>query len=130
MYKPGLKSLTLLVILLTLLAACTPTPAPENGETGTLHFDPEQLPDAQIDHPYSVTIVISGGSTPVGDIYLESGNLPTDFTLEKIQSEDKAVISGTATVAGTFEFTIGAWCFGTNQAGDQGSKVYTIVVSK
>ena len=127
--KPGLKFLTLLMFLLALLAACIPTPVPDNGETGNLHFEPVQLPNAQISQEYAVTITITGGSTPVGDVFLEEGNLPAGLTLVQVTREDKAILSGTPTQAGTFQFTIGAWCLGTQFAGDQGSKKYTIVVS-
>jgi hypothetical protein len=129
MNKTRLIFLALLMFLLALLAACIPTPTPDFGEQGTLQFDPKEFPGGKINQGYAVTITITGGSTPVGDIFLEEGNLPDGLILVKVKNEDKAILSGTPTKAGIFQFTIGAWCFGTQRAGDQGSKDYVVTVN-
>lgn len=78
--------------------------------------------------PYQVTIIISDNDTPVDEIAIQSGTLPPGLTLNVLRNRDSAEISGTPEGAGTFEFVIAAWCFGTNVWGDRGEQPYTLVV--
>lgn len=93
-----------------------------------LIFTPTELPAAALEQPYRATIVVSENNTPVGDMYIESGTLPAGLTFTFLESTDSAEISGTPTETGVFEFTVGAWCYGTNVSGDQGQQHYTLVV--
>jgi hypothetical protein len=106
----------------------TPIPWPTRPPGHRLTFSPTELPEAEVGQSYQVTIVISDNHTPVGDVFLESGTLPPGLTLTFLESTDTAEISGTPEEAGTFEFVIGAWCFGTNVSGDTGEHAYTLVV--
>ncbi len=94
-----------------------------------LVFNPDKLPDAQVGVPYEATISISQNRTPVGDISVSEGTLPSGLELVYVRAEDTAKITGTPTQAGTFTFTISVWCFGTSVNGQTGEKQYTIVVA-
>ena len=93
-----------------------------------LVFSPAELIEAQVGESYSVTISISGNVTPVGDMYLESGALPAGLQLTFDETSRTAEISGTPTESGTYKFTVGAWCFGTNVSGQNGQRAYELVV--
>ena len=97
-------------------------------QRGPLKFNPDNLPEAQAGVPYDVKISITQNVTPAGQFSISEGVLPKGMTLEKLQSEDKARISGTPEEAGTYEFTIFLWCYGTNVNRQSGDMKYTIVV--
>lgn len=104
-----------------LLASC--------GDTGPeLTFSPTELPAAEKGQPYRATLTVSDNDTPVGDLFVQSGALPPGLELTFHEGTDSAEISGTPTEAGTFEFVVEAWCFGTNVSGDTGAQAYTLVV--
>ena len=98
------------------------------GGRPALVFSPADLPPAQAGQAYSATISISHNETPVGDMYVDSGALPAGLALVFDETSRTAQISGTPSQAGTFKFTVGAWCFGTNVSGQTGQHEYELVV--
>jgi hypothetical protein len=114
--------LTTFILLLTgaMLSSCTSRPK--------LAFTPTELPPAQQGKPYRVQITISGQQTPVGQIFIEQGELPAGLALHHQETHDTAEIKGTPKVKGTFKVTIGAWCFGTNVSGQTGQHTYMLTV--
>lgn len=108
------------------------TPDPANSEPadpGALVFKPEQLPDAQVGKEYRVRVTVENTRTPVGAFSLQDGQLPPGLSLEKEKGETSAaVISGTSSQAGTYQFVVYVWCYGTQRSGQTGQKEYTIVV--
>jgi hypothetical protein len=95
-----------------------------------LSFSPDRLPSATAGQAYEAIITVSGNETPVGDIYVSNGALPAGITLDFSQgSADNATLSGTPTAAGTYVFTVSAWCLGTNVSGQMGETNYTLVVN-
>jgi hypothetical protein len=105
------------------LGACSPARA-------ALAFSPSALPNAAAGSPYLQTITISNNETPVGDISVSSGTLPPGVTLTFVRgSSVSADLTGTPTTAGTYVFTISAWCLGTNVSGQTGDQSYALVVS-
>jgi hypothetical protein len=106
---------------LTAVLGCTPQPA--------LRFSPATLPEAQLGSPYAVTVTVSEAATPVGGVSVEDGTLPAGLGLDLSPEHDNTFqIHGTPTVAGTFEFTIYVWCYGTNVSGQTGTQEYTLAV--
>jgi hypothetical protein len=113
---------TALVIAVTVVACGSGRPA--------LVFEPAQMPGGTVGLPYAGTVTVTQNETPVGDIYVANGSLPPGLTLqfERGGTNSTAQITGTPTTAGSFEFTLGAWCLGTNVSGQAGEKSYTIEV--
>jgi hypothetical protein len=93
-----------------------------------LTFYPAQLPEAVNGQNYQVSITVTGNKTPVGQIGVDSGTLPAGLNLSYERGQNSAVISGTSQSVSTYNFTIGAWCMGTNKGGQTGHKDYTLVV--
>jgi hypothetical protein len=93
-----------------------------------LQFSPDSLPDAQVGQAYSVAITISGNETPVGQMSIAEGDLPAGLALQHEGGKSTATISGTPKEAGEFEFTLAAWCLGTNVSGQTGQRDYRLVV--
>ncbi len=118
-----LSALLLGSLLLSTLACMLFTPP-----RGPLKFDPAVLPDAQVGVPYEAKVSISDYATPAGDFSISEGTLPGGLTLEKIEGESAARISGTPQEAGSFTFRIFVWCYGTNVSGQVGEKEYTLTV--
>ena len=83
---------------------------------------PATLPTPVLGVPYNQTITASGG-TPPYTFTVSSGALPPGLNLNPT-SGTTAVISGTPTTAGTFNFTITA----TDANGCPGSRAYTLVI--
>jgi large repetitive protein len=81
---------------------------------------PATLPPAFLGVPYNQTITASGG-TPPYTFTVSSGALPPGLNLNPT-SATTAVISGTPTTAGTFNFTITA----TDANGCPGSRAYLL----
>ena len=110
--------------LAVLLIACTPARPP-------LVFSPTELPGAQTGQPYSVTISVSQNQTPVGDMYVSAGSPPPGLRLAFAGrgQATSADLSGTPTAAGTYTFTVSAWCLGTNVSGQSGEQAYTLIVN-
>jgi hypothetical protein len=96
-----------------------------------LHFTPALLPIATVGQAYQGTLAISGNQTPIAEVGVPPGSLPPGLsvgvarplTLNEIQ------VSGTPTVAGTFQFTLRVACFGTNHPGQAGEQAYSILVA-
>jgi hypothetical protein len=93
-----------------------------------LVFSPDTLPAAQVGQAYAVAISVSGNDTPVASMQVEGGVLPAGVVLAHQSAMSEGQLAGTPTEAGTFAFTIRAACFGTNHPGQEGSKVYVLVV--
>ena len=136
------KSLFIFIaILLTLsasiacslfLPAAKPTEESEPyfGPTGgPLKFLPDALPEAQVGTTYDEEIRISLNNTPVGDFFISDGVLPEGLEFTFLEGEDAATVNGTPTEAGTFTFTVSAWCFGTQVSGQTGEKTYSLTVN-
>ena len=125
--------------MLIVVTACSlflpksrPTEFPEEpdfGPTGgPLKFTPDTLPEAQVGGSYEAEIQITLNNTPVGDFFISEGSLPEGLEFTFLEGEDAASITGTPTEEGTFTFTVGAWCFGTQVSGQTGEKSYTLTV--
>ena len=97
---------------------------------GPLVFQPDSLPPAQLGQEYSAEISISQNETPAGEFYLSAGELPSGMTLEQIEGEDAAVLSGIPEQPGIYSFTVSVWCYGTNVSGQSGEKKYELVVEE
>ncbi len=121
--RPLLFALTAVSMLLSTLACMLFTPP-----RGLLKFDPAVLPEAQVGVPYEAKVSISDNATPAGEFSISEGTLPGGLTMEKIEGEDAARISGTPQEAGAFTFRIFVWCYGTNVSGQVGEKEYTLTV--
>lgn len=95
-----------------------------------LTFSPETLPEARLRQPYEVRITVSGGKTPVGGASVVSGALPAGLSIDQsgLETSHAFRIAGTPAAEGDFAFTLAAWCYGTSESGQQGKKVYSIVV--
>ena len=100
------------------------------AEANALVFSPDELPDARTSDHYEATIWIGNNRTPPGGYALAEGALPPGLSLEYVQEDYSARISGTPTQAGTYAFTLSVWCFGTMESGQTGEKQYSIVVSE
>ncbi len=111
--------ITSLVSIVLFASACGSNP---------LTFSPAQLPEAAAGQSYQVSITITGNKTPVGQIGVDSGTLPAGLNITYERGQSSALISGKPQSAGRFNFTIGAWCMGTNKAGQAGHIDYTLVV--
>jgi hypothetical protein len=137
----SLKILVLLTIFLLFGMSCqlvsgladdsplSPTSEFIFQESGALVFDPEQLPEAQVEKEYEATISVSESDTPVGEFILQDGELPPGLEIIKVEDEEnRAVIKGIPTQAGVYKFTLYVWCYGTQKSGQTAEKEYTIVV--
>ena len=103
---------------------CSLTPRPD------LQFLPERMPDAKVGSLYKVEIVITGNVTPVGNYSISAGVLPPGLELIMDEQLHTARISGTPAQAGSYQFTVSVWCYGTNVSGQTGEKQYTLVVGE
>jgi hypothetical protein len=111
-----------LVVGLLVPTACTESARP-------LRFIPASLPAATAGAVYTAEIVVEDNVTPVGGASAAPGTLPDGLSLELLPGQTDTIrIAGTPTRAGTFEFTITVWCFGTNVSGQTGEQRYTITV--
>jgi hypothetical protein len=97
---------------------------------GSLVFSPKSLPAARLGQPYETKISISNNDTPVGSFSVVSGELPPGLSLQHLEPEDLAMLSGIPTQTGSYTFTISIWCYGTNVSGQTGAKEYTIIVEE
>ncbi len=111
--------ITSLVLIVFFASACGGSP---------LSFSPAQLPEAAVGQNYRVMITITGNKTPVGKIGMDSGTLPAGLNITYERGQSSAVISGTPQSSGKYNFTVGAWCMGTNRAGQAGHIDYTLIV--
>jgi hypothetical protein len=108
----------------------TPVPLPTHGLRTPLLFSPLELPEAHVGQPYEVTITVSGNETPLGSISVNDAELPLGLTLRYEEDEYIAIIEGVPEKAGEFEFTVSAWCLGTNVNGQTGEKRYLLLVKQ
>jgi subtilisin-like proprotein convertase family protein len=83
-------------------------------------LSPSTLPNGNVGTPYNQTITASGGTAPY-IFSVTSGTLPDGLTLDS----NSGAITGTPTVANTFNFTITA----TDTGGCPGSQAYSITIS-
>ena len=112
----------LVVFLSTTFCSLTPRPV--------LQFMPDKLTDARLGQAYKVELVISANVTPVGDISVSDGALPPGVELVFDEQLRTAMVAGTPSQTGSYQFTVSAWCLGTNVSGQTGDKQYTLVVGK
>jgi hypothetical protein len=102
-------------------------------ERPALEFSPDALPDAQVDVPYTVDILVTQNKTPMFQATLAEGDtLPAGLAIELVLAENnKQVvrISGTPAEAGTFTFTVAVACYGTSVNGQMGQKQYALTVT-
>ena len=142
MMKTEKRKIHFLWILLPVLSlACsavarslpeTRTPEPEPSfepVTTRLLITPESLPEAQVGVSYEVKLQITQNVTPVGDMTIGDGALPAGLEFVFLDGEDAAQIIGVPTETGIFEFTISAWCYGTQVSGQTLEKKYTLTVN-
>jgi len=112
-----------LALLFMVVLACRCTGAP-------LAFSPPELPEAQVGQPYEATITVSGNHTPVFLISVDSEELPPGLTLHYEDNASTAEIKGVPEKAGEFEFTVRAYCYGTNVSGQTGERRYRLLVKQ
>ena len=114
----------LVIVLFALsLAAC-------NTGGAALRFTPDRLPGAAVGQGYQAIIAVTNNDTPVGDIYVSGGALPDGMTLEFTRgTATNATLTGTPTTAGTYVFTVSAWCLDTNVSGQSGDQNYSLAVN-
>lgn len=93
-----------------------------------LVIGPDRLSSALKGEAYEAEIVVSQAETPVIDFYILEGALPEGLSMERVEQENAAKITGIPMEAGTFTFTVSVQCYGTNVSGQSSSKDYTIVV--
>jgi Putative Ig domain len=98
------------------------------GGPASLAFSPDQLPSAPAGQPYSAIITVTQNATPVGQMSVGLAGLPPGLNFAFLGSQNAAEISGTPLRAGTYKFTVSAWCFGTNVSGQSGHHDYLLVV--
>lgn len=114
-------ALPVLALLLTALAC-------RAGGSPALAFSPDQLPVATAGQIYSVTITVSQNLTPVGQMTATPSGLPPGLSFTFLKGQNAALLSGTPLRAGTYKFTVSAWSFGTNIAGQAGHHDYQLEV--
>lgn len=124
MTKSRFHILTICLLALSLALACYIPIEPRPD----LMFAPASLPSAQVGVPYEATIIVQGHVTPVFLFGVAEGSLPDGLTWEYHEHDDFAKITGTPTRAGTFTFTVSAYCLGTNVSGQTGEMEYSIEV--
>lgn len=128
MRRLPLASLALIPVLAILACGGGLWLAVFGGSLIPLRFSPDQLPDAQTDEAYQVSLLVSRNNTPVGRIEIVAGWLPVGMTLSHTRSQNTAIISGTPVSAGRYCFTVRASCLGTQVDGRSGQQAYTLVV--
>ena len=128
--NPKIKNKLLITLLSTLLVLSTSISCvlffPSGGD---IKFDPDTLPNAQVNTRYEAEIHVTENRTPVGDFAISDGDLPAGLELQKVEGvEDTARITGVPVKSGTSTFKISVWCYGTNVSGQTGEMEYSIVV--
>ena len=113
-----------LVAALLALAACSVFEPPRPS----LVFSPAQLPAAAAGQAFDTSVTVTQNVTPVGSIFVAKGKLPAGLRLAHVRAVSSAAIEGTPTVPGTYAFTVGAWCLGTQITGQTGQHAYVLVV--
>ena len=93
-----------------------------------LTISPEDLTPGQIETSYDAEIVISGGATPVGGVYLESGDLPKGLKIEHTRGTSSARLTGIPSQAGKYSFSIGAYTHGTQCTGKSKTREYMLEI--
>ena len=117
------RRLAALACLLSALLACRGA-----GGPAALAFSPAQLPPATAGQPYQAIITVTQNTTPVSQMTVGLADLPPGMNFAFIRTQNAAEISGTPQRAGTYKFTISAYCFGTNVSGQTGHQDYQLVV--
>lgn len=99
------------------------------GKTA-LRFFPEALPDGAVGEEYRGEISVLGGTTPVGGMNIDRGELPPGLALRfnRDAKDEHGIIEGKPTKAGEYRFLVTAWCYGTNVSGQKGGHEYRIVI--
>lgn len=89
----------------------------QSGACAAITFDPNYLPDIEVNKPYTKNLSASGGTAPY-QISLSAGTLPTGLQLKGNS------LSGTPTVTGIYKFTLKA----TDANGCTGTRGFTVNV--
>jgi hypothetical protein len=131
-YSYGLLLMGLLGAILACQKTGSATPgAPDPVDMrSSLVFSPSELPAAHVGQPYQATITVSKNKTPVFSMGIDSGDLPSGLTLSYQEGESTATIEGTPEKMGEFEFTLHAYCYGTNVSGQAAEQHYTLSVKQ
>ena len=93
-------------------------------------IEPPSLPVAHLGLSYEAKLQVTQNVTPVGDISISEGALPSGLEFVFMNGEDSAVISGVPETTGTFTFRLSVWCYGTQVSGQMLDKEYQIVVEE
>jgi hypothetical protein len=93
-----------------------------------LEFVPQNLPQAQLAKPYQARIQVEKNVTPLNNAEIDQGSLPPGLFLMKDQDTSTVSVQGIPRARGTFTFTLGVDCLGTELPGQTGTEEYTIDV--
>ena len=117
--KINWRSLLVLVALIT-LPACG---------TQKLVFWPLELQTAYVGKRYSTVINVLNNNTPVSQIFLKQGQLPSGLRITNVSTRTNTVkISGIPERAGKYKFTIRALCLRRNMRVQSGQQSFEINV--
>jgi len=97
-----------------------------------LNISPDKLPKATVGKAYHVVLSVSKNQTPMGALYLYSGQLPAglEFVYQDDNSgEANATIEGIPTEVGYFPIVVKARSYGTQCSGQTGIHEYAISVA-
>jgi len=93
-----------------------------------LLFIPETLSPGKTGESYLVHISSARTASPVFVLEVMEGDLPPGLSITLDEDRGQAILSGTPTTAGDFEFTLRAVCRGTQSAGQDAMKHYKLSV--
>ena len=119
----AVRWLAVLACLVSAMLACR-----GGGGPAALVFSPDQLPPATAGQPYQAVITMTQNVTPVSQMTVSLADLPPGVNFAFIRAQNAAEISGTPERPGTYNFTVSAYCFGTNVSGQTGHHDYQLVV--
>jgi hypothetical protein len=83
------------------------------------------LPNGKVDVAYEAQLQYNEGSTPVAGLHI-IGELPLGIAFTDSTSFR---LGGIPAQAGTYDFEVEAYCYGTNTAGESDRTAYRIVVA-
>jgi hypothetical protein len=111
------------LMLSNVVIGCAFRPEPE------LH--PRELPTAKVGVPYSTQVDVINASTPVSQLLVAPGKpLPKGLELAHIEREKHGVVQGIPTKAGHYDVLVYGSTYGTQCAGQDLEKLYTLEVTK
>lgn len=117
------RTLSLLgVVLFTVTGCCNPF------RSTKLDIDRDRLSEATVGKPYEVDIHFTNADTPIGEVTLAAGVLPPGLRFEANRAAMKFSIRGTPLKAGTFEFSVNAYSYGTMCPGKYFDRAFRLTV--